>query len=164
MSSSPDDGVVTERCEGADHRPAPIDVEEGVAVPHRDDEGFARGVGQEHPHASGRQWRFEAGQCRPMERYSHQVRRAQFRAGDGGFEEGRRFAPDPRFGRRSYDVTFSSAGSKLTAAVSTTPAVRPGADCHDQYRLVCEITLSGVGAPHSERSSVVWASPTRTAS
>ena len=160
------DGVVAERRERADDRSPTVDMEEGVAVPHREDKGFAWSIRQQHPHAPGRQRRLEASQRRPLERHSHQVRRAPFRAGDGRLEEARRFAPHPlgRGGHRRYGATVSSAGSKLTSAVSTTPAVRPGADCHDQYRLVWEITLSGVGAPHSERSSVVWASPTRIAS
>lgn len=37
----------------------------------------------------------------------------------------------------------------VTSDVSVTPAVRPGADWYCQYRFVCAITLSGVGAPHA---------------
>jgi len=53
---------------------------------------------------------------------------------------------------------------KLTSAVSTVPAVRPGAVCAPQYMFVCEITCSGGGAPQVVRSSVVCASETRVAS
>lgn len=35
-------------------------------------------------------------------------------------------------GRQRDDVAGSSTDSNVTSAVSTTPAVRPGADCHDQ--------------------------------
>ncbi len=66
--------------------------------------------------------------------------------------------------RCRYDAASSPAVSKLTSAVPTTPAVRPGAAWNDQYRLVWEITWSGGGAPHSVRSSVVWASLTRMVS
>src|SRR5262245_31479706 len=58
---------------------------------------------------------------------------------------------------RSQDV-------KSTSLVSTVPAVRPGAVWYFQYRLVCAMTRSGGGAPHSVWSSVVWASLTRVAS
>ena len=34
--------------------------------------------------------------------------------------------------------------------MSTTAAVRPGAECPDQYMLVCEITMSGRGTPLGE--------------
>ena len=40
-----------------------------------------------------------------------------------------------------------SAGAKLTSAVSTVPALRPGALWYCQYRLVCAMTASGGGAP-----------------
>ena len=53
---------------------------------------------------------------------------------------------------------------KLTSAVSTVPAVRPGAVWPLQYMFVCEITCSGGGAPHACRSSVVCASDTSVAS
>jgi hypothetical protein len=52
------------------------------------------------------------------------------------------------------------AGAKLTSAVSTVPAVRPGAACQPQYKLVCAMTCSGEGAPYSVMSSVVCASLT----
>ena len=58
----------------------------------------------------------------------------------------------------------SPSSPKLTSAVSRVPARRPGALWFFQYMLVCAITLSGGGAPHSVRSSVVCASPTRSTS
>jgi hypothetical protein len=53
---------------------------------------------------------------------------------------------------------------KSTSAVVTVPAMRPGTLWLPQYRLVWAITRSGVGAPYSLRSSVVWASLTSVAS
>lgn len=57
-----------------------------------------------------------------------------------------------------------SVPSNVTFAVSTVPALRPGALCHDQYRLVWAMTCSGAGAPYWLRSSVVCASPTSVTS
>jgi tellurite resistance protein len=66
----------------------------------------------------------------------------------------RQFLPRP-------DLTLQP---KVTDSVLTVPAVRPGAAWLPQYRLVWSITLAGDGAPHSVRSSVVWASATSFAS
>ena len=54
--------------------------------------------------------------------------------------------------------------AKSTSAALTVPAVRPGALWYCQYRLVWATTSSGGGAPHSVRSSVVWASATSVTS
>ncbi len=64
----------------------------------------------------------------------------------------------------AYAEASSPVGSKLTSAVSTTLAARPGAACQVQYMLVWAITLSAGGKPYSEKSSVVCASRTRTVS
>jgi hypothetical protein len=58
----------------------------------------------------------------------------------------------------------SGFAAKSMSAVLTMPAVRPGALWYCQYMLVWAMTLSGVGAPYAERSSVVWASLTSVAS
>ncbi len=54
--------------------------------------------------------------------------------------------------------------AKSTSAVLTVPPRRPGAVWYFQYRFVWAMTLSGVGAPHADWSSVVCASPTSVAS
>ena len=73
--------------------------------------------------------------------------------------------------RQVLDVDADDLGAvhgthppKDTSSALVTPAVRPGAACSSQYRFVCAMTLSGVGAPHSLRSSVVCASPTSVTS
>lgn len=60
--------------------------------------------------------------------------------------------------------TLRQEAVKATSFASTVPAVRPGAFWSLQYMLVCAITWSGGGAPHSVRSSVVCASLTSVAS
>jgi hypothetical protein len=49
---------------------------------------------------------------------------------------------------RPGEVAYGAGAAKLTSAVSTVPARRPGAAWKSQYRLVCVITCSGGGAPH----------------
>ncbi len=70
--------------------------------------------------------------------------------------------PDPNFsGARPSDTRPSNTRlsnaqpSKVVSSALVTAAVRPGARWYCQYRLVCAMTASGAGAPHSLLSKVV---------
>ena len=76
---------------------------------------------------------------------------------DSAAKQRRRPEPTPR------SIPISLRRSRPRRCRHDVPA-RPGALAHCQYRLVCEMTRSGVGAPYSLRSSVVCASPTRVTS
>ena len=52
---------------------------------------------------------------------------------------------------------------KAASAVGTVPVSRPSTACRLHIKFACEITEAGSVPPHSLRSSVVWASLTRTA-
>jgi hypothetical protein len=80
---------------------------------------------------------------------------------EGGHARGP--ARRPRAAERLLARAYS-APPKSTSSVFTVPAVRPGTRWLPQYRFVKVMTWSGGGAPHSVRSSVVWASLTRVAS
>jgi hypothetical protein len=72
--------------------------------------------------------------------------------------------PRPETRRPGTDPQAGAFTPNSTSAVSTDPAVRPGAVWYFQYRFVCAMTCPGGGAPYAVRSSVECASATSVTS
>ena len=108
----------------------------------------------------------ERGWPRPLEieEHSHSAMAHAYAAGAAGMPcailKGYLGSELAAVNARIKSIVCPFTGEMLTAV----PALRPGALCPAQYRLVWAITCSGAGAPYGVRSSVVCASATSVTS